>query len=145
MLLYRGIGDFMEIREIERSIIKKFRKQVWGRFVRGVETYKLIQENDKIAVCISGGKDSFLLAKCIEELQKHGKVNFAARYLVMDPGYNKLNRHMIEENRRKHEKGAVCHERQVSGRGGKEMGQERPVGGLRAAGSRHDGGEVRRP
>ena len=66
----------MEVREIERSIIKKFRKQIWGRFVRGVETYKLIQENDKIAVCISGGKDSFLLAKCMQELKRHGKIHF---------------------------------------------------------------------
>lgn len=85
-------------KEIERSIIKKFRKTIWGRFVRGVENYKLIQENDKIAVCISGGKDSFLLAKCMQELKRHGKVKFDLEFIVMDPGYNKINREMIEKN-----------------------------------------------
>ncbi len=91
----------MEAREIERSIIKKFRKQIWSRFVRGVETYKLIQENDKIAVCISGGKDSFLLAKCMQELKRHGKINFDLEFIVMDPGYNEINRKLIEENAKK--------------------------------------------
>lgn len=85
-------------KEIERSIIKKFRKTIWGRFVRGVENYKLIQENDKIAVCISGGKDSFLLAKCMQELKRHGKVKFDLEFIVMDPGYNKINREIIEKN-----------------------------------------------
>ena len=96
-----GIGDVMEIREIERSIIKKFRKTIWGRFVRGVETYKLISENDKIAVCISGGKDSFLLAKCMQELKRHGKIKFDLEFIVMDPGYNEKNRKLIEENAKK--------------------------------------------
>ena len=85
-------------KEIERSIIVRFRKEIWREFTRAVRDYKLINEGDKIAVCISGGKDSFLLAKCIEELQKHGKVNFEAKYIVMDPGYNKENRKLIEEN-----------------------------------------------
>ena len=62
--------------EIERSIIKKYRKQIWAKFVKAVIEFELIKENDKIMVCISGGKDSFLLAKCIEELQKHGKFPF---------------------------------------------------------------------
>ena len=84
--------------EIERSIIKKYRKEIWSKFVKSVKDYELIQENDKIMVCISGGKDSFLLAKCIEELQKHGGVPFEVEYVVMDPGYNKENRFMIEEN-----------------------------------------------
>ncbi len=84
--------------DIERSIIKKFRKEIWGRFVKGVIDYKLIDENDNIMVCISGGKDSFLLAKCMQELQRHGKVKFNAHYVVMDPGYNEYNRSFIEDN-----------------------------------------------
>ena len=91
----------MECKEIERSIIKKYRKTIWSRFVRGVENYKLINENDKIAVCISGGKDSFLLAKCMQELKRHGKIKFDLEFIVMDPGYNKVNREMIIENSKK--------------------------------------------
>lgn len=85
-------------KEIERSIIKKYRKLIWGRFVRGVEDYKLIQDNDKIAVCMSGGKDSFLLAKCLEELKRHGKIKFELKYIVMNPGYKKENLDKIIEN-----------------------------------------------
>lgn len=84
--------------EIERSIIKKFRKDIWSKFVKAVSDYELIKENDKIMVCISGGKDSFLLAKCIQELKRHGKVNFEAYYVVMDPGYNAKNRQLILAN-----------------------------------------------
>ena len=84
--------------EVERSIIKKFRKEIYGRFVSSVYDYKLIEDGDKVMVCISGGKDSFLLAKCIEELSRHGYIKFDAKYVVMDPGYNEINRHMIEEN-----------------------------------------------
>ena len=84
--------------EIERSIIKKFRKEIWSRFAKAVGDYELISENDNIMVCISGGKDSFLLAKCMQELQKHGKVKFYAHYVVMDPGYNEYNRSFIEDN-----------------------------------------------
>ena len=73
--------------EIERSIIKKFRPTLWHPFVKAINNYKLIDENDKIAVCISGGKDSFLLAKCLEELQKHGKIKFDLEYIIMNPGY----------------------------------------------------------
>ena len=69
--------------EIERSIIKKFRKEIWAKFIKAVIEYELIQENDNIMVCISGGKDSFLLAKCIQELIKHGKVKFKASYVVI--------------------------------------------------------------
>ena len=84
--------------EIERSIIKKFRKDIWSKFIKAVSDYELIKENDNIMVCISGGKDSFLLAKCIQELIKHGKFPFTAHYVVMDPGYNKVNRQLIEKN-----------------------------------------------
>ena len=85
-------------KEIERSIIKKYRKEIWSRFVKAVSEYDLIKENDKIMVCISGGKDSFLLAKCIQELQRHGKIHFDAYYVVMNPGYNKINEEMINKN-----------------------------------------------
>jgi tRNA(Ile)-lysidine synthase TilS/MesJ len=85
-------------KEIEKSIIKKYRKEIWSRFIAAVQDYKLIEDNDKIMVCISGGKDSFLLAKCIEEIKKHGKINFDAKYVVMDPGYNEANRKLIIEN-----------------------------------------------
>ena len=85
-------------KEIERSIIKKYRKDIWSKFIKAVQEYELIKENDKIMVCISGGKDSFLLAKCIQELQRHGKVKFEARYVVMDPGYNPINRQKIINN-----------------------------------------------
>ena len=84
--------------EIEKSIIKKFRKEIWSKFIKAISDYELIKENDNIMVCISGGKDSFLLAKCIQELIKHGKFPFTAHYVVMDPGYNKVNRQLIEKN-----------------------------------------------
>ena len=84
--------------EIERSIIKKYRKEIWSKFVKAVQDYELIKENDNIMVCISGGKDSFLLAKCIQELQRHGKVKFDAHYVTMNPGYNEYNREMIIKN-----------------------------------------------
>lgn len=84
--------------QIERSIITKFRKGIWSRFLEAVKTYDLISEGDNIAVCISGGKDSFLLAKLIQELQHHSEVKFEARYLSMDPGYNEENARRIREN-----------------------------------------------
>ena len=86
--------------EIERSIIKKFRKPIWNNFIGAVKGYQLISPGDKIAVCISGGKDSMLLAKCMQQLEKHSEVPFEAVYLVMDPGYNKKNRELIEYNAR---------------------------------------------
>ena len=85
-------------KEIERSIIVRFRKEIYRLFTRAVRDYELIKEGDVVAVCISGGKDSFLLAKLMEELQKHGKVNFTCKYIVMDPGYLPENRKLIEEN-----------------------------------------------
>ena len=89
----------MEVyQEIERSIIKKYRKEIWSKFVKAVQEYELIKENDNIMVCISGGKDSFLLAKCIQELIKHGKVKFNARFVSMNPGYNEINKNMIIKN-----------------------------------------------
>lgn len=84
--------------EIERSIVKKYRKEIWRPFVKAVQEYELIKEGDKIAVCISGGKDSMLLAKCMQELKKHGKIPFELVFLVMDPGYNEINRQTIINN-----------------------------------------------
>lgn len=88
----------MEVKEIERNLIKKFRKDIWSKFIKAVNDFNLISDNDKIMVCISGGKDSFLLAKCIQELQRHGKIHFEARYVVMDPGYNAYNLEYIKDN-----------------------------------------------
>lgn len=84
--------------EIERSIIKKYRKEIWNRFISAVIQYQLIREGDNIAVCISGGKDSMLMAKCMQEMQRHGKFYFGLEFLVMDPGYNPLNRQRILDN-----------------------------------------------
>ncbi|MCM1363604.1 MAG: tRNA 2-thiocytidine biosynthesis protein TtcA [Faecalibacterium sp.] len=83
---------------IERSIIKKYRKTIWGPFIAAVKRYNLIEENDKIAVCISGGKDSMLMAKLMQQLQKYSEVPFELKFLVMDPGYNEINRKKIESN-----------------------------------------------
>ena len=83
---------------IERSIITTYRKAIWSPFVLAVKKYRLIKKGDKIAVCISGGKDSMLLAKLMQELQNHGETEFDLRFIVMDPGYNKENRKKIEEN-----------------------------------------------
>lgn len=84
--------------EIERSIITTYRKTIWSPFVLAVKKYALIAEGDKIAVCISGGKDSMLLAKLMQQLQRHSDVPFSLEFLVMDPGYNQENRRKIEEN-----------------------------------------------
>lgn len=83
---------------VERSITKKYRKQIWNNFIKAVKDYELINENDKIAVCISGGKDSMLLAKLIQMLKRYSEVPFELVFLVMDPGYNKINRMKIESN-----------------------------------------------
>ena len=85
-------------KEIERSIIKKFRKGIWRKFTKGIREYDLIQDGDKIAVCISGGKDSMLMAKLFQELKRHGKNNFELVFLVMNPGYNDINYQVILNN-----------------------------------------------
>lgn len=86
---------------VEKSIRKKFRKSIWGPFTKGINTYELIQEGDSICVCISGGKDSMLMAKLFQELKRHNKFDFDVKFLVMDPGYNEENRRLIEENAKK--------------------------------------------
>ncbi len=84
--------------QVERSIIKKYRRDIWKKFISAVDAYGLIQEGDKIAVCMSGGKDSMLMAKCMQQLHRYSKFPFEVVYLVMDPGYNEMNRRVIEEN-----------------------------------------------
>lgn len=84
--------------EVERSIIKKYRKTIWSKFISGIKEYNLIKDGDKIAVCISGGKDSMLMAKCMQQLQKYSEIKFETEYLVMDPGYNPENRQRIIDN-----------------------------------------------
>ena len=85
-------------KDIERSIIKKFRKPIWRRFTKAIREYEMIQDGDKIAVCISGGKDSMLMAKLFQELSRHGKKNFEVVFLVMNPGYNEINYQTIKDN-----------------------------------------------
>lgn len=85
-------------KEIERSIIKRYRKSIWRPFVRGIQEYELIQDGDKIAVCISGGKDSMLMAKLLQEIQRHGKMDFELRFLAMNPGYNEVNLQKLKSN-----------------------------------------------
>ena len=84
--------------EIERSIITNYRNKIWAKFIKGITEYKMIQEGDKIAVCMSGGKDSMLLAKCVQQLHKYSKVNFDAQYIAMNPGYSETNKQKIISN-----------------------------------------------
>ncbi len=84
--------------EIERSIIKKYRKDIWTKVIKAIKDYELIKDNDHIMACISGGKDSFLMAKCLQELKKHVKINFEVSFVVMNPGYNEENLELIKAN-----------------------------------------------
>ena len=83
---------------IERSIIKEYRKTIWRPFVKGLQEYEMIQDGDRVAVCISGGKDSMLLAKCLQQLKRQSNTKFELEFIVMDPGYQSENRKLIEEN-----------------------------------------------
>jgi len=87
--------------DVEQSLRKKFRKNIWCKFTKAINRYELVQEGDCIAVCISGGKDSMLMAKLFQELQRHNKFHFDVKFVVMDPGYSPQNRQVIEENARK--------------------------------------------
>ena len=90
-----------ELRErVEQSIRKKFRVSLMSKFIKALKTYQLVNEGDRVAVCISGGKDSMLMAKLFQELKRYSEVNFEVKYLVMDPGYNADNRRIIEDNAR---------------------------------------------
>ena len=82
----------------EKTIIKTYRKTIWSKFVKAIKDYELIKDNDKIAICMSGGKDSFLLAKCMEEFQRHGMYNFDLEFIIMNPGYTKETLNKIKEN-----------------------------------------------
>ena len=86
---------------VEQSLRKTYKKRIWSRFCKAINTYELVKPGDRIAVCISGGKDSMLMAKLFQELKRHNKFEFEVKYLVMDPGYNEANRHIIEENARR--------------------------------------------
>jgi tRNA(Ile)-lysidine synthase TilS/MesJ len=90
--------ELKPLEEIERSIIKKYRRELWSPFVKAIKNYDLIQPGDKIAVAISGGKDSLLLAKLFQELQIHGVKNFELEFICMDPGFNEANRVQLEKN-----------------------------------------------
>ena len=86
------------LEEIERSIVKRYRKPIWSKFIKAVKDYQLIEEGDKIAVAISGGKDSLLMAKLFQELKKHGQVNFDVEFIAMDPGYHPQIKDLLIEN-----------------------------------------------
>ena len=87
--------------DVEQSIRKKFHKKIWSKFTKAINQYQLVKEGDSIAVCISGGKDSMLMAKLFQELKRHSRFSFDVKFLVMDPGYNAANRKVIEENAKK--------------------------------------------
>lgn len=87
--------------KVERSIIKTYRKTIWSKFTKAVRDYELVKEGDRIAVCISGGKDSMLMAKCFQELHRYSDIHFDVKFVVMDPGYSPENRQIIEDNARK--------------------------------------------
>ena len=93
--------EFTKAQEIERGITKRFKKSIWSKFILALKEYKLVNDGDKIAVCISGGKDSMLLALLMKMLKKYSETNFDVCYICMDPGYNKENRKQIEENAKK--------------------------------------------
>ncbi len=85
-------------KEVERSIITTYRPKIWAKFVKAIKEYELLKENDRVCVCISGGKDSMIMAKCFQELQRHSDFPFEVKYLVMNPGYNQINLDRIKTN-----------------------------------------------
>lgn len=92
------LNDRKPLAEIERSLIKAYRKPIWSKFVKAIKDYNLVQAGDKIAVAISGGKDSLIMAKLFQELQRHGNVNFELEYIAMDPGYHKNIKELLVDN-----------------------------------------------
>ncbi|MGG7164724.1 tRNA 2-thiocytidine biosynthesis TtcA family protein [Clostridium ihumii] len=86
------------IKEIERSLIKKYRKTIWSKFIKAIKDYQLVEEGDKIAVAISGGKDSLVMAKCFQELKRHGQMNFELEFIAMDPGYHEDIKKLLIDN-----------------------------------------------
>ena len=89
------------VKKVEQSLRKTFKKRIWSKFTKAINTYELVKPGDKIAVCISGGKDSMVMAKCFQELKLHNKFDFEVKFLVMDPGYSPANRRQIENNAKK--------------------------------------------
>ncbi len=98
MDLMNGPQEQGKAKDVEQSLRKKFKKTIWSRFTKAINTYELVKPEDVIAVCISGGKDSMLMATCFQELKLHNKFDFEVKFLVMDPGYSAENRKVIEEN-----------------------------------------------
>ncbi|PKM94307.1 MAG: tRNA 2-thiocytidine(32) synthetase TtcA [Firmicutes bacterium HGW-Firmicutes-1] len=96
--LLRPLSDRKPLEEIERSLIKTYRSQIWSKFVKAIKEFKLIEKGDRIAVGISGGKDSLLMAKLFQEIQRHGKIPFELEFIVMDPGYYITNKELLENN-----------------------------------------------
>lgn len=97
----KAVGANEYVKEVEQSLRKKFRKSIWCKFTKAINEYELVKPGDKIAICISGGKDSMLMAKLFQELKRHNKFEFEVKFLVMDPGYSPANRQVIEENARR--------------------------------------------
>jgi len=92
--------QFTPVQKVEQTIVRRYHEELWSPFCKAIKRYALIQPGDRIAVCISGGKDSMLLAKMVQMLQRHTEIPFEAEYLIMDPGYNPENRRRVEENAR---------------------------------------------
>ncbi|MEG1003410.1 tRNA 2-thiocytidine biosynthesis TtcA family protein [Clostridium sp.] len=90
--------DKKPLQEIERSIVKRYRKPIWTKFIKAIKQYNLVEEGDKIAVAISGGKDSILMAKLFQELQKHGQIKFDLEFIAMDPGYHEQIKELLIDN-----------------------------------------------
>ena len=103
----------MDVKDIERSIIKKYKSKIYGRFLHGVKEFEMISNGDKIAVCISGGKDSFLLAKCMQELKRHSKYDFDLVFIVMNPGYEKKNIDLIKKNLKRLQIDAIIYDSNI--------------------------------
>ncbi|MFV0275029.1 MAG: tRNA 2-thiocytidine biosynthesis TtcA family protein [Bacilli bacterium] len=101
------------IRIIEKSLVKTYRKEIFSKFIKAIKEYELIKDGDKIAVCISGGKDSFLLAKCMQELKRHNTINFEVEFLVMNPGFSKFNIDSLKLNLKKLEIPAHIYESNI--------------------------------
>ncbi|KDR96696.1 tRNA(Ile)-lysidine synthase TilS/MesJ [Peptoclostridium litorale DSM 5388] len=91
-------NERLSLREIERSIIKKYRKDIWSNFIKGIKDFEMVKDGDKVAVAISGGKDSMLMAKLFQELKRHGQIDFELEFVAMDPGYHKSIKELLIDN-----------------------------------------------